>query len=218
VYYLLERHWWTKLYPPAYVPPEERRAAWWNTALLAAYAIALLTFLAASPAHATNLTPLRAVLLGFVLPQSIFETLDGFALYVQHTDPRIPWFREEPDREAEGRTELLSAHLIVPRPMGWFFHDTFSHPVHHLLPKIPCYRSYAAQCALDRRLGPAAVTSRFGPRWFLDTTRRCKLYDWDNHRWLDFDGNPTTAPIAAARPGGRRGGQAALPSGAPAGG
>jgi len=105
------------------------------------------------------------------------------------------------DRNAEGRTELLSVHLVVPRPMGWFYHDTFAHPVHHLHPKIPCYHVYRAQTHLDRRLGSAAVVSKFGIAWLLDTTRRCKLYDWDRHRWLRFDGTPTTEPIAAVRQG-----------------
>src|SRR5690349_9757789 len=37
VYYLVERHWSTKLVPPAYVPPRLRGAAWWNAVLLLAY-------------------------------------------------------------------------------------------------------------------------------------------------------------------------------------
>lgn len=195
LYYLLERHFSTKIYPPAYIPPPLRPAAWWNTALLAAYAAALCALLMAAPRYAVNLTSVEALLLGLVLPFLVFEIHDGFALYVQHTDSRIAWFKGDVDRDAEGRTELLSVHLVVPRLMGWFYHDTFAHPVHHLHPKIPCYHAYAAQKLLDARLGPAAVVSQFGLTWLLDTTRRCKLYDWDNHQWLAFNGAPTTDPI-----------------------
>ena len=79
--------------------------------------------------------------------------------------------------------------------MGWFYHDTFSHPVHHLHPKIPCYYAFEAQQHLDLRLGPAAVVRSLSLAWLLDTMRSCKLYDWRNHQWLGFDGAPTAAPI-----------------------
>jgi omega-6 fatty acid desaturase (delta-12 desaturase) len=203
VYYLLERHWSTKIYPPSYLPRALRAAAWRNTALLGAYAVLLFGLLAAAPDYAVDLTAPEAILLGFALPLFLFEIQDGFALYVQHTDPRIAWFKGAVDRNAEGRAEgraeLLSVHLVVPRVMGWFYHDTFAHPVHHLHPKIPCYRVYEAQKHLDRRLGSAAVVRPLGWRSLLDTMRRCKLYDWDRHRWLDFDGSPTTEPITLHR-------------------
>jgi acyl-lipid omega-6 desaturase (Delta-12 desaturase) len=193
VYYLLQRHGSTKLFPPAYVPARFRPAAWRNAALLLAYAVGSLTLFAAAPAYAVNLTSTDALLLGFALPFFVFEIHDGFALYVQHTDPRVAWFNGEVDRNAEGRAELLSVHLRVPRLMGWFYHDTFSHPVHHLHPKIPCYRVFEAQTRLDQLLGPAAIVSSFRLSWLLDTTRRCKLYDWDKQQWLDFAGTPTSA-------------------------
>jgi omega-6 fatty acid desaturase (delta-12 desaturase) len=199
VYYLVERHWSTKVYPPAYLPPPLRPAAWWNTALLAVYAAVFLALMITAPRYALNLSSAGALLLGFALPFLVFEIHDGFALYVQHTDPRIPWFSGAVDRSAEGRTELLSVHLVVPRLMGWFYHDVFSHPVHHLHPKIPCYHAYKAQTLLDARLGPAAVVSKLSLHWLLDTTRRCKLYDWDNQRWLAFDGTPTAEPFRVAQ-------------------
>lgn len=198
VYYLFQRHWSTKLLPPGYVPRALRRAAWWNAALLLAYGVALLGLLATAPHYAADLTSTEALLIGFALPLFVFEIHDGFALYVQHTDPRIAWFKDAVDRNGEGRTELLSVHLRVPRPMGWFYHDTFAHPVHHLHPKIPCYRVFEAQTKLDQRLGSAAMVSPFNLRWLLDTTRRCKLYDWDRRQWLDFAGRPTAAAARSA--------------------
>lgn len=204
IYYLVERHFTTKIYPPAYVPSRLRAAAWWNTALLAFYAAAFATLLMAAPSFAVNLTSTTALVLGLGLPFLVFEVHDGFALYVQHTDPRIPWFKGDVDRSAEGRTELLSVHLVVPRLMGWFYHDTFAHPVHHLHPKIPCYHAYAAQRLLDQRLGCAAVVSKFSIGWLLDTMRRCKLYNWDKQQWLAFDGTATGDPFLITQDAGSR--------------
>ena len=97
----------------------------------------------------------------------------------------------EDRREGAGRTELISVHLEVPRWLGWYAHETYSHPVHHLLPRIPFFRAYEAQRELNRLLGPAAVVRKANLAWLLDTTRRCQLYDWDKKQWLGFDGNPT---------------------------
>jgi hypothetical protein len=49
---------------------------------------------------------------------------------------------------------------------------------------------YDARASFQRPVDRATVGD--GERAFLDTMRRCKLYDFDNHRWLDFDGKPTT--------------------------
>jgi omega-6 fatty acid desaturase (delta-12 desaturase) len=66
------------------------------------------------------------------------------------------------------------------------------HPVHHLNPRVPCYRLRVAQAKLNELLGEHALVEKFTLRAFLDTLRKCKLYDFENHRWLDFDGKPTT--------------------------
>jgi len=35
------------------------------------------------------------------------------------------------------------------------------------------------------------VVQAFSWRWYFDTARRCKLYDFAAGRWLDFAGRPT---------------------------
>jgi omega-6 fatty acid desaturase (delta-12 desaturase) len=39
------------------------------------------------------------------------------------------------------------------------------------------------------------VSRHFTFRLFWDTLRRCKLYDYERHRWLDFAGQPTSEPL-----------------------
>ena len=196
-YYLVERHITTKLYPPKYIPNPYRRRAWLNSAWLFLYLCAFAIFLSNAASYATNLTGLSAVLLGLILPFSVFEIADGFTLYAQHTDPMIPWFKDAiVDREGVGRGEMLTVHLKVPLLYRWWSHDTHAHPVHHLLPGIPFYRAYEAQLELDQLLGSAAIVRTLGLHWWLDTMRRCKLYDWDKQQWLDFGGNPTAPSLA----------------------
>jgi omega-6 fatty acid desaturase (delta-12 desaturase) len=37
------------------------------------------------------------------------------------------------------------------------------------------------------------VIQKFSWRWYFDTARRCKLYDFRRHCWTDFSGVPTSA-------------------------
>ena len=74
-------------------------------------------------------------------------------------------------------------------------HHVYDHAVHHVQPAIPCYRLHEAQLALNRLSPDAALSRRFTFRLFWDTLRRCKLYDYERHRWLDFEGRPTSEPI-----------------------
>jgi hypothetical protein len=39
------------------------------------------------------------------------------------------------------------------------------------------------------------VTERFSLGWIRETLTNCRLYDYQTHRWLDFDGRPT-GPVA----------------------
>jgi len=49
--------------------------------------------------------------------------------------------------------------------------------------------------ALNRLSPDHSVNRRFSFRLFWDTLRRCKLYDYERHAWLDFEGRPTAEPI-----------------------
>jgi len=198
VYYILQRYWWTKIIAPTYVPLSMRASAAQHSCLLLGYLAVFVVVLAAAPLYATNLGSVGGIILGLLLPFFVFETQNSFAIYVQHTDPQIPWFKSEVDRSGIGRTELVSVDLATPKLMAWFYHDIFSHPVHHLFPKIPCYKLRQAQDHLNELLGPAAVVRKLGLKWWLDTTSRCKLYDWDENRWLDFGGRPTTQRLIVA--------------------
>jgi omega-6 fatty acid desaturase (delta-12 desaturase) len=193
LYYLVERWWDMKLFPRSHMPAQHRKAAWPHFFFLLAYATAFLGALAAAPLY-TNMAALQAILLVAVYPFVVFMAFTGWGLYLQHTHPDVAWLRgsDEDNKMFYDRGELLSVHWIMPRWFGKLTHDVMDHPVHHLNPRIPCYRLRVAQAKLNELLGEHALVEKFTLRAFLDTLRRCKLYDFENHRWLDFDGKPTT--------------------------
>jgi len=193
LYYLVERWWDMKVFPRSHMPEQHRKAAWPHFFFLLAYAVVFLGALAAAPLF-TPMGSMQAIVLGAVYPFMVFMAVTGWGLYLQHTHPDVAWLRgtDEDNKVFYDRGELLAVHWKMPGWFGRLTHDVMDHPVHHLHPRVPCYRLKAAQARLNELLGEHAVVEKFTLRSFFDTLRRCKLYDFDNHRWLDFDGKPTS--------------------------
>ncbi|HLJ20091.1 MAG TPA: fatty acid desaturase [Stellaceae bacterium] len=188
VYYIVERWWEVKLLPRAAVPKKFHASAWRHFALLMVYLSGFLGVLMAAPLY-SGTGSATAVLLGFAVPFCVWMELMSGSLYFQHTDPGIPWIKSEADRRRIP-VEALTLHLSFPVWFSRYMHHVYDHPVHHVQPAIPCYRLHEAQLLLNR-LSPHSVSRRFTFGLFWDTMRRCKLYDYERHRWLDFAGKPT---------------------------
>ena len=116
----------------------------------------------------------------------------GFVSYIQHTHPDMAWY----DREEEWsfyHVQLKStAHVTFPWFVERLFHNIMDHPAHHIDPTIPLTALPQSQKQLENAYPEHAVVIRWTPRQFLRLTRCCKLYDFERHCWLDFDGRPTT--------------------------
>ena len=191
IYYIVERWWQVKFFPRAYMPKRIHASSWRHFAFLMVYLTAFLALLAAAPLYSATGT-VTALLLGFVLPFFVWMTLISFTLYVQHTHPRIPWFRGRVDRGVVAPQEALTTHLTFPRALSWFMHHVYDHAVHHVNPGIPCYELPRAQAHLNALVGDRAISESFSFPWLFGVMSRCKLYDFERHCWTDFEGRPTS--------------------------
>lgn len=192
VYYIVERWWRVKFFPRAHMPDYVRFESRRHFLYLLVYLAGYLGLLAAAPLYSST-GSLEALLLGFVVPFYVFQSLFSFALYLQHTHPKVAWFAEKPDRNGDGRQDLISVHMAFPEPVAYLTHYGLEHGAHHVHPAIPCYRLKEAQAHLNQLLGvEAALSERFSLGLLRDIQRRCKLYDYEQHRWLDWEGRPTS--------------------------
>jgi len=199
LYEIVERWLGVKFFPRAFMPARVRSAAWPHFIFLAAYLALFLALLAAAPLYSPT-GSLTAILLGFVVPHYVWMELVGFTVYVQHTHPRIAWFddaspRSRADKFRVDAPEVVSTHIEFPRWLKFLVHNVYDHAVHHVQPRIPSYHLAEAQARFNALIGPFAVKEDFSVPSFADTVRRCKLYDYENRRWLDFAGRPTTEPV-----------------------
>jgi len=204
VYYIVERWLSVHLIPQPDMPDSVRKGGWPHTFYLLAYLTGFLALLIAAPQFSET-SSLVAILFGFVVPFYVFQSLFSFTIYVQHTNPRVAWFKDKPDRNGNGRQDQVSVQLVFPK---WFSHldlAIYEHGAHHVQPAIPLYRLREAQEKLNSLLGRYAVTDKFSFSWLKQVQDRCKLYDFENHQWLDFEGRPTsritlTSEMDLARP------------------
>jgi omega-6 fatty acid desaturase (delta-12 desaturase) len=192
LYFLLERLPTVHLYPGAWLPARFRASAWRYTALMAAYAVSLLSLLVLV-ASARGESAAVAVLCGFVLPAATWFTVFSMTVFLQHTNPQLRWYRNTSSIDAP--PEALSVHVGMPHWINHMTHYAMEHPVHHVSAMVPHYNLKQAQAALAGMASPQLVTMPFTFGNLRDVLRRCKLYDYDAHVWTDFDGRTTAVPL-----------------------
>jgi len=183
-YYLRERWWRDKVFPRR-SRDRARLTCWLDFALVSGAAWTFIAALALMGGTGT-------VVLGFALPFLVWNAMMGATTYMQHTHMRVPWFEALTEWQGLAGQDEVTVQVQVPRWYGFISHHIMDHPAHHVHPKVPLYRVAAAQRELNRILGTRAVTQRFSPAYLWRTIARCKLYDYRQHRWLDFAGNPTS--------------------------
>jgi omega-6 fatty acid desaturase (delta-12 desaturase) len=78
------------------------------------------------------------------------------------------------------------------------------HTAHHLDVTIPLYQLRSAQSALES-VTPFIIVQDWHPSALLQNLKTCRLYDYREHRWLDYSGTPLSdspawLPGSEARP------------------
>ena len=202
LYYMLKRWPGVHFYPGAWLPPKFRASAWGYTALLTAWMAALLGVLVLVPA-ARGESIAAVILCGFVLPYTIWFTTFAMTAFLQHTNPQLRWYRDVASMGSPA--ESTSVHVGIPHWMNHMTHYVLEHPVHHVSAMIPHYHLKQAQAALAGVAAPNIIAMRFTLGNMRDVLRRCRLYDYDAHAWLDFSGAVTAIPLDTSRKPSRQG-------------
>ena len=198
-YYLIERWWRDKFFPRRRNGTSRPAIFWADFALLVGYLAGFVALLALAGAALPQSSATAAVAWGFAAPFLVWNMLMGATTYMQHTHRRAPWFAAATELRHVAGQEELSVHVATPGWYGAISHHIMDHPAHHVHPKIPLYRLAAAQRRLNELLGERAVVQHFTPAYLWDTLACCKLYDYREHRWLDFAGRATSASTLPER-------------------
>ncbi len=137
----------------------------------------------------------EAILIAVILPFLIWNGLMSFVIYLHHTHPAVPWYASvEEWREKMGGV-FGTVHVRFPWVVRKLMLDIMEHTAHHYAPGVPLYHLESMQRELQR---PDMVEWRWSVGGFLDVTRRCRLFDFDAHRWIGYPSHVTAGGPPAA--------------------
>lgn len=140
------------------------------------------------------------LIFGFLVPFLIFVCLMSLATYLHHVHPQIPWFDKEEEWSFFKGQIAGSTHTFFPGPMDTVFLNIMYHTAHHFMRSaIPFYRVRMVQEGIERRFPHDVIVQHFTLKKYFEIARICKLYDYENHCWIDFDGSPTTPCLVSKK-------------------
>jgi omega-6 fatty acid desaturase (delta-12 desaturase) len=169
-------------------------------ALIAAGFFGLQLTMLSLDGHSLAVFALR-VLLAIVFPFLVFNWLVGFASFLNHTHPRVPWFAKREQWSFYQGQVHCTVHVRVPKWMIFFLTDLGLHGAHHIDPRIPIWKLEAAEKQILADTREDIVIEPWTWARHREIMRCCKLYDYEANRWLDFSGRPTgpVIEVGAAR-------------------
>ena len=198
-YYLIERWWKNKFYPYKNIKGKYN-SVYWDFLLVVAYLFIYLSLLGYAGQVLTHTSAIELIILGFVIPFLNWNFMMGFTVYQHHTHESIAWVKTRQERDLSGGQEDFTMQVRFPWWYNLLSNNIMEHTAHHVDPRIPLYNLPMAQKTLGKLLGDDLKTVRFSLKAFLRTLGICKLYDFEKHCWLDFDGNVTSRiNLVAAR-------------------
>jgi acyl-lipid omega-6 desaturase (Delta-12 desaturase) len=204
-YFIVGSRWLQEKVVPnrAVHPAKVRREAWPASLLLFAYVSGLLSYFALR--HDGHWSAFAADLsFGLLIPVALFQISACIVTGIQHLHPEVPWFGPDDARFAEVGQEVVTTNWRVPLLLGKLMHFSLDHAAHHMAPGVPSRRLREAQDRLNALLeagGHSRVVVPLTFKSLRDVYDRCKLYDYENHQWLDFNGRPTSRRLLADRAG-----------------
>ena len=134
------------------------------------------------------------VAMAVAVPFLTFTWLIGFATFQHHTHPKVLWYADAEEWSFYRSQVQGTVHVVFPRWIEVMLHNIMEHTAHHVDTKVPLYNLTGAQRQLEATFGEEVITEPFSFAGLRQTFASCCLYDFTTHRWLDFEGTPTTEP------------------------
>jgi omega-6 fatty acid desaturase (delta-12 desaturase) len=189
LYYVIEI-WWKRLYFPnqSYVTDRSR---YMPDSILVSISFILQSLLLIKAANPAGRGISLQLLIMILLPFVVWNCLMGFTIFLHHTHPEVPWFLDREEWKMNETQLHATVHAQFAVPFDAVFHNIYKHTAHHLDVSIPFYGLAGAQKRIEMVFPDNVIVQSLTYKQFLATTRMCKLYDYERHCWLDFNGRVT---------------------------
>jgi len=120
-----------------------------------------------------------------VVPFLGFLFAIGSIVHVHHIDPEIKWLRRDEWTKFAAQMQGTTV-LRAGKGMNFFLHWIMVHVPHHVDMRIPMYNLEKAAAAIEKAFPDTVADRPAHFRDFIANSRKCKLYDFDAHRWLTY--------------------------------
>ena len=126
------------------------------------------------------------VVCALILPFIVFNYFIALIVYLHHTHPDIPFFDLKRDWSHSIGILYCSTVIHCSKFSKSLLHNIMIHIPHHLDIRIPFYNLPRAYQEIKKEYGEYFHEYRFSWQKVSRIFKRCKLYDFDNKRWLTF--------------------------------
>jgi omega-6 fatty acid desaturase (delta-12 desaturase) len=120
-----------------------------------------------------------------IVPFLLFQWTIGWVVHLHHIDPDIQWYKRREWNKFRGQMEGTTV-LYTPAWLDFFLHRIFIHVPHHVDMRIPFYHLREASDAIIETFPGVVEERKLSLRDYLRNTKQCKLYDFDEARWLTY--------------------------------
>ena len=133
----------------------------------------------------TAIGALWMVLKVSVIPFLAFQFVIGSFVHVHHVQPEIRWWKRREWTKFRGQMEGTTV-LRAPKGLNFFIHWIMVHVPHHVDMRVPMYHLELATDAIKEAFPGVIHDEKLRFRDYVRNTRQCKLYDFDEGRWLTY--------------------------------
>lgn len=135
--------------------------------------------------------------IAWLMPMIVWNFLGSFSFYFHHAHEDTHWFCNIENWSFYQSSIKGTVHMEI-KALRWLglYYNVMEHTAHHALTTIPIYHLDKAGALLRNYYGDAVTTYEFSIPQVWRILKACKLYDYENRCWTDFNGQPTGPSLA----------------------
>ncbi len=129
-----------------------------------------------------------SVFAALIVPFIVFNYVISLIVYIHHTHPQVPFFDERSEWNhtigAVFCTTVIHTNWLVDK---FITHHILIHTPHHADIRIPFYRLKTAFSSIKEHYSAYIHEYKLNFSTLLNIFKTCKLYDYKNHIWYNFN-------------------------------
>ena len=122
-----------------------------------------------------------------VVPFIVFNYVIAFFVYLHHTHPNIPYFKTRDEWSFAVGGLRCSTVIRMSQLYEILTHNIMIHIPHHVDFRVPFYNLKAAYADLHAEYNEHITEYKFSWRQVWHIFTNCKLFDYENKTWHNFD-------------------------------